>query len=58
MLNELDRLNAEQVIRFPTCVRKTLDVVFAKDLVVNAQIDEKFTTAPITDRSLLISTYQ
>ena len=42
MLNELDRSNAEQVIRFPTCGRKTLDVVFAKDLVVNAQIDEKF----------------
>ena len=42
MLNELDRLNAEQVIRFPTCGRKTLDVVFAEDLVVNAQIDEKF----------------
>ena len=42
MLNELDRLKAEQVIRFPTRGRKTLDVVFAKDLVVNAQIDEKF----------------
>ena len=30
------------MIRFPTCIRKTLDVVFAKDLVVNAQIYEKF----------------
>ena len=30
------------MIRFPTCGRKTLDVVFAKDPVVNAQIDEKF----------------
>ena len=42
MLNELDRLNAEQVTKFPTCGRKTFDVVFAKDLVVNAQIDERF----------------
>ena len=42
MLNELDCLNAEQVNRFPTCGRKTLDVVVAKDPVVQAQIDEKF----------------
>ena len=42
MLNKLDRLNAEQVIRFPACGRKTLDVVFAENLVVNAPIDEKF----------------
>ena len=42
MLNELDCLRAEQVIRFPTCGRNTLDVVVVKDLVINAQIDEKF----------------
>ena len=42
MLNELDRLNAEQVIKFSTYGRKALDVVFAKDLVVNRQFDEKF----------------